>query len=244
MSSITQITADFKVPHTTYRKENGIVKTYEFTVTGSVKFKNGKLSVSIPGRNTLRGVYSVEDKVKAEFANYSTSPIFSNIVETKANIIEDLRIATQELKADYMVKTEETSARIHANAIESLPIVEANFESLNRELKATGDRYYYYNSRLIDLGAQVQKLREIARMTYGAFLASELQRAEMHYESSLIKLATRLVQKGIVGNYTVKSGYVGVNFEVVITSETGTVRAWTILAWGDIVRPHYRYLIK
>jgi len=245
MSSVTQVTADFIVENETYKRDIfGASKTIKYNVYGSVKFSNGKLSISIPGRRDMKNVWRVEDKVKAEFANYKTSPIFTNIVETSANIIEDLRVATQELKADYIQKTKETSARIHANAKQNLIIAEAQYDSLYNELKATGVRGFYYNSNLVDLGRTVNKYRAIATASYEAFLATELKHAEMHYETSLVKLATRLMQKGIVGNYTVKSGYVGVNFEVTISSELGTVRAWTIIAFGDIVRPHYRYLIK
>jgi hypothetical protein len=57
-------------------------------------------------------------------------------------------------------------------------------------------------------------------------------------------LSDRLLSKGISENFKINSGYVGINFEVVITHDKGQVKAWTIIACGPIVRPHYRYIIK
>lgn len=77
-----------------------------------------------------------------------------------------------------------------------------------------------------------------------SLIQSELRNAENHYNSSIIKLANRLVKKGVTENFTIISGKVQQNFEMVITSENKTIRAYTIIASGEIQRPHYRYLVK
>ena len=48
----------------------------------------------------------------------------------------------------------------------------------------------------------------------------------------------------IIGTFVVLLKTIGVNIESIITDGTKTVRAWTIVAEGEIQRPHYRYLIK
>jgi len=45
-------------------------------------------------------------------------------------------------------------------------------------------------------------------------------------------------------NIKIENGSVGVNINITITDGEQTVRAWTIIAEGEIQRPHYRYLIK
>ena len=70
--------------------------------------------------------------------------------------------------------------------------------------------------------------------------------AERHYANSIEKLAERLNQKGIKDDteMIIKSGYVGVNFEITIEHNGLITKAWTIIAEGPIQRPHYRYLVK
>jgi hypothetical protein len=40
------------------------------------------------------------------------------------------------------------------------------------------------------------------------------------------------------------SGTVGVNINITLTDGDKTVRAYTIVAEGEIQKPHYRYLVK
>lgn len=86
----------------------------------------------------------------------------------------------------------------------------------------------------------------IARSTEEAHVTRQVTDAEIHYVASIAKLAARILKKGLnTENITVKTAEIGVNIETVITDGAGkTVRAWTIVASGDVQRPHYRYLIK
>jgi hypothetical protein len=92
---------------------------------------------------------------------------------------------------------------------------------------------------------QMSEARKIHSMGYPAFEAKEIKFAEQHYEDSLKKLASKIESKGLnIPNLKVTSGHVGVNFNTILTDGVKTVRAWTIVASGEIQRPHYRYLVK
>jgi hypothetical protein len=67
----------------------------------------------------------------------------------------------------------------------------------------------------------------------------------LHYENSIVKLAYRIEKKGLnLDKITVKTSHIGVNINTWITDGEQTVHAYTIIASGEIQRPHYRYLIK
>jgi hypothetical protein len=77
------------------------------------------------------------------------------------------------------------------------------------------------------------------------FIDKELKKAELHYESSLLKLAYKIELKKIdIHNMSVVTGHVGVNIDMTLTDGEKTVKAFTIIAEGQIQRPHYRYLVK
>ncbi len=233
-----QITANFKFAHT-YR---GYKCDVTREVYGMVTFQDGKLSISIPERKYLSGVHKIEERVREEFKDYKNSPIFSHIVETSDTLVDELREATQDLKKDYIEKTKASAKRMYDYAVENYPAVEKKSREASKEYGASmgwGAREKWNTLR-----KEADRLKAISSRTFEAYLKSELDYAEIHYESSLVKLATRLVQKGISTDYKITSGYVGVNFEVNITHANGKVKAWTIIAEGAIVRAHYRYLVK
>lgn len=242
-NKMKQVTAYFKVTYKAVKKVDGSYRNVDQDAYGKVTFKNGKLSISIQERNWLPQVSMVETIVRKEFNNYKTSPIFSDIVEVSDSLVSDLRTATQELKADYIAKVIESAKEMHQDAVASLPKAIEEAEQL---FAAWRKDYNNYTLRRDSMEAEkiVSRYRSIARESVENYIASEVKHGEAHYEASLLKLADRLISKGISENFTIKSGYVGVNFEVVITHELGQVKAWTIIACGEIVRPHYRYLVK
>lgn len=81
-----------------------------------------------------------------------------------------------------------------------------------------------------------------------AYETSEVALAEGHYSDSLLKLAVRIKEKALdVSKLTVNTELSSVRqngIDTLITDGVNKVHAWTILAWGEVVRPHYRYLVK
>ena len=70
-------------------------------------------------------------------------------------------------------------------------------------------------------------------------------KAEQHYQASILKLADRIQKKGlVVDEIKVQTAHVGLNINTTLTDGQKTVRAFTIIAEGEIQRPHYRYLVK
>jgi hypothetical protein len=77
------------------------------------------------------------------------------------------------------------------------------------------------------------------------FVTKEVTIAEKHYEASINKLAARIEKKDLnISELKVVTSYIGANIETTLTDGIKTVRAFTIIAEGEIQRPHYRYLIK
>ena len=77
------------------------------------------------------------------------------------------------------------------------------------------------------------------------YVSKELTNATNHYLNSIEKLAWRIDQRGLnQDKITVKNSHMGVNIDTILTDGEQTVHAFTIVARGEIRRPHYRYLIK
>jgi len=90
-----------------------------------------------------------------------------------------------------------------------------------------------------------KEIRSLSNMGLEKFIEKELKKAENHYESSLLKLAHRIELKKLnIDKMSVVTGYVGVNIDMTLSDGEKTVKAFTIIAEGDIQRPHYRYLVK
>lgn len=91
--------------------------------------------------------------------------------------------------------------------------------------------------------------KEVVAKGEEAFIVKAAIEAERHYEYSISKLAARIVSKGIDLNTMEVSTISRIdttgNIETLITDANGLkVKAFTILAWGEVNAPHYRYLIK
>lgn len=77
------------------------------------------------------------------------------------------------------------------------------------------------------------------------YVSKAVKDAERHYEDSIEKLALRIEKKAMnENNLKVQTSHIGVNINTTLTDGEKTVRAFTIIASGEVQRPHYRYLIK
>ena len=104
----------------------------------------------------------------------------------------------------------------------------------------------FYNTKAAATMDRLQRNAErIVRKGLQAFINDSLSKAEFHYKLSIEKLADRIMKKGLkIDSIKITSGRLNLNFEVTLTDGEKTVRAWTIIASGEIQRPHYRYLVK
>lgn len=95
--------------------------------------------------------------------------------------------------------------------------------------------------------AHIQNAKRVYSMGIEAFLEQVRKDAEEHYEYSIIRLAGRVEGKGLkFDELRVKTevSRINVNIETVLTDGEKLVKAWTIIAFGPVQRPHYRYLVK
>tara|TARA_B110000444_G_scaffold258104_1_gene298109 strand:- start:2652 stop:3572 length:921 start_codon:yes stop_codon:yes gene_type:complete len=66
-----------------------------------------------------------------------------------------------------------------------------------------------------------------------------------HFSYSLTKLSFRIMEHGLDwSNLKIESAHVRANLNCIITDGKRKLEAFTILAYGPIVSPHYRFLIK
>lgn len=221
---------------------------------GSVTVQDGKMKISIEGRNYL-SYYDkkfIENLVRNSFLYYRISPIFTSYTEVKNDLITELRNNTQELKADYFVKCQEAADRMFKYNVGMLDSRKKELDEVIETIRSKRSMANGFGTKEYwDLYAKQRHITEQYELSlklkqggFEKFLKSEMEYAEAHYESSLIKLASRLAAKGVEGDMEITSGRVGHNFEVNIKHSKGVTRAWTIIAEGPIVRAHYRYLVK
>jgi len=174
-------------------------------------------------------------------------------METLKNI---LLAQTAEFKATFLAKTQSYAEREFNRASEISkwsteqwcaffgiePRIEQNY--LGNSFISFPKNFYntIHSKTYAQTGAKVTR---IAIQGREEFIAKEVQNAEKHYIQSIEKLAFRVESKELnIDAIQVTSGFQGVNFECTITDGIKKVRAFTIIAEGEIVRPHYRYLIK
>lgn len=158
------------------------------------------------------------------------------------DLVQELKNQTQILKEEYLEKTEQWAK-----------------EQVQRNIERR-DRYYNMTIRQISKDKN-PKLELVSSDLYWKeqkwayntpsfhftqeFIPKQIKAAEQHYEASIIKLAARIEKKELdQSKLKLTTARVGVNIETTITDGTKVVRAWTIVASGEVQRPHYRYLIK
>ena len=77
------------------------------------------------------------------------------------------------------------------------------------------------------------------------YIERAFKQAEKHYFNSIDRLSNRIQKKQLnESKLTLKTSYIDKNISTTISDGKKTVRAYTILAWGDVQKPHYRYLVK
>lgn len=173
------------------------------------------------------------------------------------NLIEQLTEQTQDLKDQYLIQTEIWAKNNYNRLQERLSWKELDWCKLmgiTPEAKKNfkNEEYFtfpsnFYNTR--DARTLDNLKNEVRRVTcFGLeeYIKRELKDSLVHYNQSIEKLAFRLNKKGVIdgSSFTITKAKVGVNLEITIKHDNKVTKAWTIVAEGEIQRPHYRYLVK
>ena len=145
-------------------------------------------------------------------------------------LIEILKKETETLRVQYVAMTEQWAA----NEFQSLRQWAADYHTGKFGFGEASKKYYKLPYHIRNSNGTVEQHIEVM-----------VKWANEHYEFSILKLAERIEKKGLNQNtLKVTTAHVGVNIETVLTDGEKTVRAFTIIAAGEVQRPHYRYLIK
>jgi hypothetical protein len=221
---------------------------------GKVTLKtDGKVSISIDCRNQLPyRLRSLATKVANEIveSNFNHPAIIGEVQSTDTGILGLLTKETAQLKVELMNKTNEYATTSFAFCQESLPVVSTQLDAIAKTYytaRRNGESASYMMSEYKSLRSKFERMSNIVSGGLEKYVADQLKNAESHYTSSLSKLAMKIMQKGMdMTNFTLVSGYVGINLEMKMTDGVKTIKAWTIWAaeGSTLVSPHYRYLVK
>lgn len=173
------------------------------------------------------------------------------------NLIEILRQETKSLKEQYVEKTKEWASKKFDNLHEKSKYKDAQWceyfglvpvlRNVNSpSMQFMGFPNGFYNSKHAKTYQNIKtEISKAMNMGKEKYISESQLKAERHYDYSIEKLAYRIDKKGLdQNNLTVKTSHIGVNIETTLTDGKKTVRAFTIIASGEIQCPHYRYLIK
>lgn len=171
-------------------------------------------------------------------------------------LIELLKNETKSLKEQYIQKTIEWAEKRFYLSVEQTTWKEvkwAEFLNIPTSIANPGTSmefvtFYsgFYNSKTskiyYKLRNQAYSIKQIGKDKY---INKEVNSAILHYDNSIDKLADRISRKNLnQDNLHLLTSHIGVNIETTITDGEKKVSAYTIIAEGEIQRPHYRYLIK
>ena len=146
------------------------------------------------------------------------------------NLIEILKKETETLKVQYIEMTEKWAISEFHNLRKWVK----DYKAGKFGFAGASKKYYRLPTHIINSTGRVEQ--HVEKMVKNAI---------EHYESSIEKLAARIEKKGLnQNNLTTVTSHIGVNIETTLTDGEKMVRAYTIIAEGQVQRPHYRYLIK
>jgi len=190
--------------------------------------------------------YMVSYQVKATGPTEAINE-YLNKQESKTNapiqvIIDLLKTELEPLRTIYHEKTEEWSKREFENITKLANLTQEQL--LAQYGKDVTETYRIIPQNIKDWNAGCKETVDQGITTY---LEKTWKLAEMHYQNSIVKLANRINNKKLnIKNLKAKTEYsrVDVNISTIISDGEESVRAWTIIAGGEIQRPHYRYLVK
>ena len=153
-------------------------------------------------------------------------------------LIEELKLSTESLRTQYVENTR-SWAKSEFNKI--LNITEDEFLLKYGTYSKFSNKNIHTKSSYSRWGGILNK----KRLGEEVFIENEIEGANEHFESSIIKLANRILKEDVNwNNMEIITSHIGVNIETVIKCNNKIITASTTLVLGDIQKPHYRYFVK
>jgi hypothetical protein len=152
-------------------------------------------------------------------------------------LIDILRTETESLRVQFVEETKKWAS----NDFDNLVKWASEYSSGKYGYGEASKKYYRLPHCIINNKSITHNGGDPRKM----FVDKAIENANRHYENSIEKLALRIEKKDLnTGELKTRTSHVGVNIETELTDGEKTVRAFTIIAGGQVQRPHYRYLIK
>jgi hypothetical protein len=177
-------------------------------------------------------------------------------IEKSIQLIENLKNQTESLRIQYLEKTKDWADKYFDRMLEKLNWTEVKWceyfgltprmanKGFDGEFLSFPDGFYRTkeSKEYRNLKHEIDYLFKCGKTN---FIEKELKQAELKYISSIKKLATRISEKNLnQDKLIITTAHIGINIETTFTDGTNIIKAWTIVAEGEIQRPHYRYLVK
>jgi hypothetical protein len=188
---------------------------------------------------------------------------FYSDMEINDELFEKLLKETEPLKEDFLKKTKdfatniynENESRLLWRVEEWCKFLEVEPEYTERKANKDGKlqivsvasypKGFHNTDKAKTLDNTLKQVHKIKGYSREQFIEKEMQDAEKHYINSIYKLIFRIKDYNLDDSkIELETSYIDQNISTTITDGNRTLRAFTVLAWGDVQRPHYRYLIK
>jgi hypothetical protein len=125
---------------------------------------------------------------------------------------------------------------------------EKNYNTFKENINIMERNGIFYKNNFGKTKAEDSNLNRIVSILnkgLEVYLDSIKKDAIEHYETSILKLNERILNKGLnIENIKIETSHIDVNIETVLNDGFKKVRAYTIIASGSVQKPHYRYLVK
>ena len=151
-------------------------------------------------------------------------------------LLDKLFTETESLKVEYLEKVKEWTVR-DFNSMKNLPFVEF--------IERIGGYYKKHYGKTKSEDARFDKVIRVLNNGLDKYIEDSLKSAELHYTNSILKLNDRILKKEMnLDKLIISNSSIGININTTITDGEKSVNAFTIVASGEIQKPHYRYLIR
>lgn len=156
-------------------------------------------------------------------------------------LIKLLTEQTNSLRIQYLEFTKEWAKNNHIylqTITEQSVINEYGYTS--HFSKTKGEKYHTHASL-----SRWNKIYKEKTLPLEIYVDVQLKNAQSHYEVSIEKLADKIIVKSLnINDMKIEYSHIGRNVDILFVDGNKQVKAQTILAQGEINRPHYRYLVK
>lgn len=233
-------------------KKDNVISTRKYFITNvtdkNIMYEMGNRYSSRSSRITIEEFLK---KLDAGQIAYSSLPIIEkNLAEKQKTesdsykeMISDLKSQTSGLKDAYIERTKTYRSEEYDRVIAKY----GNYT--NDDWIAKFPKVFKISAarQITEVSPEGKKMRgEVERMKNqgkSGYVQYYAKLAEIHYKNSIEALGKKITDAGFnVNNVKLKSSSIGVNFETEVTDGNKYMRAYTIIAAGPIIAPHYRYL--